>query len=426
METLTFDSLLGQEFGRLPEFLTALAVGLLIGLERERNQTAKAGLRTFTLVALVGALSAVLAEKFTAPSIIGVGLGAISIAIIAAYYHHHEKFHEKDPGTTTIVAVIVCYLLAVMVMTGFVRLAVILAILVTALLYFKAELSGVAHGLERRDLISILQFAVVTFVVLPLLPDQGFGPYAVLNPRHIWLMVVLISGVSLFGYVALRVLGQAHSALLLGLSGGLVSSTATTLSFSRYARENKGITDLSVTVIIAANLVLLLRLAVLAAVVSPVVLSVVAPILGIALIAGLVVFAFTKRHKTDATEISAPKITNPSELSTALGFAALYAAVLLLSAWLVDIADSKGIYAVALVSGLTDVDAITLSGLRLYGLGTVSIGQVATIIVLSIAANVTFKLGIALAVGGIGLFRRCLPAMVAVVVGAGTGLAIFT
>lgn len=426
METLTSDSLLSQEFVRLPEFLTALAVGLLIGLERERNPTAKAGLRTFTLVALVGTLSAVLAEKFTAPSIIGVGLGAISIAIIAAYYHHHEEFHEKDPGTTTIVAVIVCYLLAVMVMTGFVRLAVILAILVTTLLYFKAELSGVAHGLERRDLISILQFAVVTFVVLPLLPDQGFGPYAVLNPRHIWLMVVLISGVSLFGYVALRVLGQAHSALLLGLSGGLVSSTATTLSFSRYARENKGITDLSVTVIIAANLVLLLRLAVLAAVVSPVVLSVVAPILGIALISGLVVFAFTKRHKTDATEISAPKITNPSELSTALGFAALYAAVLLLSAWLVDIADSKGIYAVALVSGLTDVDAITLSGLRLYGLGTVSIGQVATIIVLAIAANVTFKLGISLAVGGIGLFRRCLPAMVAVVIGAGIGLAIFT
>jgi uncharacterized membrane protein (DUF4010 family) len=301
METLTFDALLGQEFVRLPEFLTALAVGLLIGLERERNPTAKAGLRTFTLVALVGASSAVIAEKFTAPSIIGVGLGAIAIAIIAAYYHHHEEFHERDPGTTTIVAVIVCYLLAVMVMTGFVQLAVILAILVTALLYFKAELSGVAHGLERRDLISILQFAVVTFVVLPLLPDQGFGPYAVLNPRHIWLMVVLISGVSLSGYVALRVLGQAHSALLLGLSGGLVSSTATTLSFSRHARADKSVTNLAATVIIAANLVLLLRLAVLAAVVSPVVLSVVAPILGIALISGLVVFTFTQRHKANIT-----------------------------------------------------------------------------------------------------------------------------
>jgi uncharacterized membrane protein YqaE (UPF0057 family) len=186
METLTFDALLGQEFVRLPEFLTALAVGLLIGLERERNPTAKAGLRTFTLVALVGASSAVIAEKFTAPSIIGVGLGAIAIAIIAAYYHHHEEFHERDPGTTTIVAVIVCYLLAVMVMTGFVQLAVILAILVTALLYFKAELSGVAHGLERRDLISILQFAVVTFVVLPLLPDQGFGPYSIRATSGSW------------------------------------------------------------------------------------------------------------------------------------------------------------------------------------------------------------------------------------------------
>lgn len=423
---MNLDWLADQGLDRLPEFLTALAIGLLIGLERERNPTAKGGLRTFALVALAGAAAAVLAAVFSAPSLIGVGLGAVAFTMIAAYYHHHEEFHDRDPGTTTIAAVIACYLLAAMVMSGYARLAVILAVLVTILLYFKAELRGAARGLERRDLISILQFAVVTFVVLPLLPDRGFGPYAVLNPRNIWLMVALISGVSLAGYVALRIIGPARGALLLGLFGGLVSSTATTLSFSRYARAQSAGTDLSATVIIAANLVLLLRLAVITAVVAPDTLIMVAPVLGVALLSGGVTYVFGSRRQGKDAQLSVPSIDNPFELRPALGFAALYAAVLLLSAWLVDLVGSEGIYAIAAVSGLTDVDAITLSSLRLYGTDTLSISQVTTAIVIAISANVAFKLAISFMVGGSDLFRRCLPAMTAVAVGAWVGLTLFT
>lgn len=424
--TMNLDWLTDQGLDRLPEFLTALAIGLLIGLERERNPTAKGGLRTFALVALAGAAAAVLAGVFSAPSIIGVGLGAVAFTMIAAYYHHHEEFHERDPGTTTIAAVIACYLLAAMVMSGYARLAVILAVLVTILLYFKAELHGAARGLERRDLISILQFAVVTFVVLPLLPDRGFGPYAILNPRNIWLMVVLISGVSLAGYVALRIVGPARGALLLGLFGGLVSSTATTLSFSRYARAQSAGTDLSATVIIAANLVLLLRLAVITAVVAPGTLIIVGPVLGVALLSGGATYVFSSRRHGKDAQLSVPAIDNPFELRPALGFAALYAAVLLLSAWLVDLVGSEGIYAIAAVSGLTDVDAIALSSLRLYGTSTLSISQVTTAVVIAVSANVAFKLAISFMVGGNDLFRRCLPAMAAVAVGAWIGLTLFT
>lgn len=423
---MNLDWLAEQGLNRLPEFLTALAIGLLIGLERERNPTAKGGIRTFALVALAGAAAAVLAAEFSAPSIIGVGLGAVAFTMIAAYYHHHEEFHEWDPGTTTIAAVIACYLLAAMVMSGYSRVAVILAVLVTILLYFKAELRGAARGLERRDLISILQFSVVTFVVLPLLPDQGFGPYSVLNPRNIWLMVVLISAVSLAGYVALRIVGPARGALLLGLFGGLVSSTATTLSFSRYARAKSAGIDLSATVIIAANLVLLLRLGVITAVVAPAALVIVAPVLGVAQLMGGATYLFSNwRHGKDA-QFSVPTIDNPFELRPALGFAALYAAVLLLSAWLVDWVGSEGIYAIAAISGMTDVDAITLSSLRLYGTNTLSIAQVATAVVIALSANVTFKLAISFVVGGSDLFRRCLPAMAAVSVGAFAGLMLFT
>lgn len=422
---MKLDWLIDQGLDRLPEFLTALAIGLLIGLERERNPTAKGGLRTFALVALAGAAAAMLATAFSAPSIIGVGLGAVTLTMIAAYYHHHEKFHEWDPGTTTIAAVMACYLLAAMAVSGYARLAVILAILATILLYFKAELRGVARGMERRDLISILQFAVITFVVLPLLPDRGFGPYGALNPRHIWLMVVLISGVSLAGYVALRVIGPTRGALLLGLFGGLVSSTATTLSFSRHARAQSVGSDLAATVIIAANLVLLLRLAVITAVVAPGALVIAGPVLGAALLSGTAAYALGSRRNGKDSQLSVPSINNPSELRPALGFAALYAAVLLLSGWLVDLAGSQGIYAIAVVSGLTDVDAVTLSALRLYNVDTLSVAQVATAVVFAVSANVTFKLAISLAVGGSDIFRRCLPAMAAVAAGAWAGLALF-
>ena len=423
---MSFDWLAGQGLERLPQFLTALAIGLLIGLERERKPTAKAGLRTFALVALSGAASAVLAQAFDAPSIIAVGLGVVAVTMIAAYYHHHEAWHEADPGTTTIAAVIACYLLGAMVMAGSERMAVILAVIATVLLYYKAELGGIARKLEPRDLTSILQFAVVTFVVLPLLPDREFGPYDALNPRQIWLMVVLISGMSLAGYVALRVVGRERGAVLVGLFGGLVSSTATTLAYSRHVRADGEATALAVTVIITANLVLLVRVTALAAILAPALLAVFIPPLGTALVAGSVVFLLGQRRGTSQPELAIPQIGNPTELRTALGFAAIYAVVLLLAAWLITLAGSWGVYAVAAISGLTDVDAITLSSLRMYGLGTLSAAQVTTAVLLAVSANALFKLGIVRVVGGVTLFRRCVPALAAMATGAWLGFALFT
>jgi len=423
---MNLDWLAEQGLERVPQFLTALAIGLLIGVERERNPTAKAGVRTFTIVALGGAASALLAEKLAAPSIVAVGLAAVALMMIAAYYHHHDKLLERDPGTTTIAAVIACYLLAAMVVMEQARLAVILAILTTILLYFKAELGGLARNLERRDLISILQFAVVAFVVLPLLPDRGFGPYAALNPRHIWRMVVLISGVSLVGYVALRFVGRERGAILLGFFGGLVSSTATTLAYSRHARTSAEHTALAVTVILIANLVLLVRLAALATVLAQDLLLVLLPVLGLALCAGGAVYAFGLLRHPYAGELTMPEISNPTELRAALGFAALFAVVLLVVAWVADLAGDKGLYAVALISGLTDVDAITLSNLRLHNLGRLSASQATTSIVFAVCANVAFKLGIVRVVGGAPLFRRCVPALAAMAAGAVLGLVLFT
>lgn len=418
--------LAGQDLEHLPSYLTALAIGLLVGLERERNPTAKAGLRTCALVSVGGAISGALAQSYTAPSIVAVGFGAVALMMIVAYYHHHEAFHERDPGTTTIAAVMACFLLGAMVMAGHARLAVALAILITVLLYFKAELGGAARRLERRDLVSILQFAVVAFVVLPLLPDRGFGPSDALNPRHIWLMVVLISGISLAGYVALRLVGLEHGPALLGLLGGLVSSTATTLAYARQARVTPELTPLATTVIVTANLVLLLRLFVLAALIAPALLSTLGVVLGAGLGAGAAVFGFAARRTAQGHELSSPPVSNPVELRAALGFAALYAVVLAVAAWLQPLAGSMGMYAVALASGLVDVDAIALSAFRLSALGALPASQVSGTITLAVLANTAFKLGVARFAGSGALARRCLPAMAAAAAGLAAGLLLVT
>ncbi len=431
--SLNFGWLQEQGLGNLPEFLLALAIGLLMGLERERNPNAKAGLRTFALIALIGAAATTLASVLDTPSIISTGLAVVGLIMIAAYYHHHDTQLELDSGTTTIATAVVCYLLAVMAMTDHARLAAIGAIIATALMYFKAELHGVAHKLERRDLVSILQFAAVAFVVLPLMPDKSFGPYGALNLHHFWLMVVLISGLSLFGYAALRLIGREHGAALLGVFGGLVSSTATTLAYSRYVgsynqQDQQGlerISSLAATVVIAANLVLLVRVTLLAAFVEPSILRVLAPVTISALLAGIAVAACRSRRDVIATELTIPEIKNPTELRAALIFSGIYVAVLLLSTWLVDVAGSKGMYTASLVSGLTDVDAITLSSLRLFGLGSLSSFQVTVSMVLAISANSVFKLGVVWVVGGRELFGRCFPAVATVVAVAASALLFF-
>jgi uncharacterized membrane protein (DUF4010 family) len=289
--------------------------------------------------------------------------------------------------------------------------AVMLAVAATALLYFKPELRGLLERFDRRDLLSVLQLAVLSFVVLPVLPDRDMGPFGALNPYRIWLMVVLIAAMGLAGYIALRLVGARHGALLLGLFGGLVSSTATTMAYSRHGRDPRFI-RIAAFVILVANLVVMVRVGAVTAVVEPRALPALAIVLGAALATGtLGTLAFWWRKLRDASELPVPDIKNPTEIRAALTFGALYGVVLLAAAWLADVAGSRGLYAVALVSGLTDVDALTLSALRLFALDKVSSLQAATAIAIAIGANLLFKLGLVLSLGGRPLARQViLPA----------------
>jgi uncharacterized membrane protein (DUF4010 family) len=390
----------------LPQFLTSLAIGLLIGLERERTPSAKAGLRTFALVAIFGTLSALLSTRLASPWLLIAGLLAVAGMIVAAYLNNpreplrQAQDRESDPGTTTVIALLLCYGLGAMIWFGLAKLAVMLAIAVTALLYFKPELRGLSQRLTRRDLVAVLQFSVLTFIVLPILPDRNFGPYDAVNPHQAWLMVVLISGISLAGYTALHMVGTRYGAPLLGFLGGLVSSTATTLLYAKNSRSNPTMAHLAASVIVIASMVVLLRLLVVSAVVAFGALPGLLPVLAGGFLFGLAVALYNWRKMSKATELYIPETSNPAELHTAIGFGLLYVAVLLGSAWMQDIAGSRGLYAVALVSGLTDVDAITLSSLRLFNLGQLSEHQTVTAIAIAFFSNIAFKFGMVVFIGG--------------------------
>ena len=409
---------LNGELAALPHFLTSLAIGLLIGLERERSPGSRAGLRTFALVAMFGTLAAMLSEKTTPWLLLG-GLLVVGMMTIAAYFR--AKDDTLDPGTTTVIAVLICYGLGATIWYDLTTLAIMLAIITTILLYFKTELHGISEKLSRRDSISVLQFAVLSFIILPVLPDQNMGPYEAINPHQIWLMVVLISGVSLAGYVALKLIGQHHGAVL-GLFGGLVSSTATTLVYARRSVENQSFMSLAVVVILIANLTVLIRLSIVSAVASPAILPQLLPVLGSGFLIGCTVTAYWWYRLNQQDGLPLPEIKNPTEITVAAAFGFIYGSVLLLSSWLSDIAGSTGLYTVALVSGLTDVDAITLSSLRLFELGKLNASEAVTAIALAILSNIGFKLGLIAFLGSSLLARQCVTGMLATAAGIGLAL----
>jgi uncharacterized membrane protein (DUF4010 family) len=410
----------GNGIEALPQFLTSLAIGLLIGLERERNPSAKAGLRTFTLVALFGTLSAMLASKTGSIWLLVAGLCIVGAMIIAAYINSPSE--EHDPGTTTIAALLVCYALGALIWYDQARLAIMLAITTTTLLYFKPELRGMTQRLTRRDLVSILQFLVLTFIVLPILPDQNYGPYGAFNPYQAWMMVVLISGLSLAGYVALNWTGHRYGPPLLGFFGGMVSSTATTLTYARLGKSNDSMLHLSAAVILIASEVVLVRLLLISAVISPAVLPRLLLPMGTGLAFGVIATLLVWKKLRTSADLPKPTSTNPTEISVALSFALIYVVVLLAAAWLSDIAGDKGLYAVAAISGLTDVDAITLSSLRLFELEKLSANHAVISIAIAFLTNMLLKFGLVLFIGGKNLALHVLSGFAAMTTGVALGM----
>jgi uncharacterized membrane protein (DUF4010 family) len=394
-----------ETLAHLHAFAISLALGLMMGLERERRGGTHAGLRTFALVGITGTATAMIAQQAASPWLLPVVAAGLVAMMISA--DHHRGDADETPDTTTTVA---------MLWHDYHQLAIALALATTALLYFKTELHGVTQRLTRQDIVSFLQFALITFVVLPVLPDQGYGPYGALNPYIIWLMVVLTSGLSLAGYATLRLSPQAGAVPLLGLLGGLVSSTATTLVFARQARDDARHTGSALVVITIANLVVLARVAVLAAVLAPSSLPALAPVLAAGLVAGAAppLRAWLAMRNSRAATL---ELDNPVNLRHALMFGALFAVVLVVSAAFHERAGEMGVYAIAAISGLADMDAIAISTFKLLTGGQLTAGQAAIAVVVALASNLAFKASMVLVIAGRAPAGRIAASFLAQLVG---------
>ncbi len=403
-------------------FVVSAGIGLLVGTERERKPTAKAGIRTFALIAVLGTACALLTQRLDSEWLVPAGFVLVGLTLASAYRVVPRTTGTEESGTTTVVAALLVYVLGALNLYGERTLAVALGIGMTALLYFKTELEGVATRLTPTDIRSMLQFGAVSAVVLPLLPNKSFGPYSVLNPFHIWLMVVLISGVSLAGYLAWRLTLARKGLLLSGLLGGLVSSTATTLVYARHARDATHTPSTALVIILLANGAMLARVMLLVLVVAPGVL----PRLALSIVPALLLAVPTLlphwRRAGDDKGDGTERLHNPTQLGSALLFAAVYALVLLAGAWLADVVGTGGLYGLAFLSGLTDVDAITLSSLRLTEQGNITAIVAAAAVTFAVAANLLFKATIAIVVGGRTLGRAAALAFAAPLVGLAGGL----
>jgi uncharacterized membrane protein (DUF4010 family) len=385
------------------QLAVSFGLGLLLGLEREQRGSSIAGIRTFPIVSLFGTVCAQVGQTLGG-WIVAVGLIALAAIVVCANFAQIKK-GTIDPGMTTEVAVLLLYVIGALIVVGYLTAAVVIAGAMAVLLHSKRPLHNFARAVGERDMRAIMQFVLLSLVILPILPSEDYGPFGVWNPFKLWLMVVLIVGISLGGYVAYKFLGTRAGSLLGGIIGGLVSSTATTVSYSRRTVPEAALAPLSAFVIMTASCISIVRVLVEVAAVAP------AQFMEIALpLTGMLVFCFLITvalfFPSRKQGIRMPEQKNPAELKPALVFGGLYALVLLAVAVAKQYFGSAGLYVVAVISGLTDLDAITLSTGQLAGSQKIDTSTAWRVILIAVMSNFLFKFGIVAALGSAGLTQR--------------------
>lgn len=422
------------DFATLRNFAIALLIGAMVGVEREKRRLSEGssgvgGLRTFIVMAQVGALAAWLGREIGTPWLFPAAILAAAGTLIAAYVANVRASPDTVGMTTEIAALEVC-LLGGACTLGYPELAVVLGVVTAAVLAYKQPLHGLVEKLGWDDIFAGLRLLIATFIVLPLLPNRTLDPWQSINPYALWLLVILISGLSLVGYVATRWLGPGRGAAVTGVTGGLVSSTAVTLSFARRSRDFRGSHSVSALAcgVLLAWTVMCARILVEIAVVHPRLLAVAWPPFvamgGVGLVAAWLFFRGSgPPTRGDGVADDVP-LRNPFSLREACRFALLFAAVLLAVHLVERYAPAGGVYVVALLAGITDVDAITLSladKARQGGDPAVAVQA----IFLAAAANTAVKAGLVAALGSVALRTRVAAATMVMLAAGAAALWLF-
>ena len=415
----------------IQNFAIAILIGALIGIEREKRRDTEVtigGIRTFVLLAMLGAAGGYLSRQFDTiwPLLAIVALGGITV--VAGFLIDADE-RKGQIGLITELAAIVVTVLAGLATLGQPALAVCLGIVVAALLAYKQPLHGLIDKIGWDDLFAGLRLLIASFIILPLLPDHTVDPWDALNPQKLWLLVVMISGLSMIGYVATRWLGPGRGTVITGLTGGLVSSTAATLAFSRQSKESgdaQAAAQMLAIGTLIAWAVMFFRVMVISFAVYPALLRELAvpmTAMGLACLASAGVLLWRRRSDATRSKPGEIAVSTPFTLTQATKFGLLFAVILLVVKIVGDLDLPGGLYVVAALAGLTDVDAISLSmAQHARGGGATLVATVA--IVIAALANTAVKAGMAASIGSAG-YRRLILAATGLIAVAGAAAIAF-
>ena len=400
----------------LQRLAIALAIGLIIGIERGWQQRDVAegerslGLRTHALASLLGGVWGAIVRGQGGSGLVALGLAFLVFASVSSVFRLREVRQQHTFGATTIVAAMLAFSLGALAVLGNTIAASAAGVVTACILALKPALHSWVKRLTWQELRAGLLLLAMTVILLPVLPDRDLGPLAAFNPHELWLMTVLIALVSFAGYVAVKVAGDQKGVLLAGLAGGLVSSTAVTLTMARLAIQNEGKVSLYVSGALFANVTMMLRVLGVASVFnSQISLWLAPPLVCAALSQGVVAWYLLKRSDSDTGAGRAVSVVNPFEMQVLLSFGALLALIGLLAKIAIGWAGSKGVFALAAVSGVADVDAITLSMARLAR-SELAAATASQAILLAVAVNTAAKAVLAWWIGGSRVGRGILLA----------------
>ncbi|WP_096285737.1 MgtC/SapB family protein [Mycobacterium ahvazicum] len=383
---------------QIQPFLVALAIGLLLGLERERSHSRRlpAGTRSFALLSLVGAITASFSEWAVL-----AGLVVVGALMTLAYF----RSSERDPGTTTAIAALAAYLLGALAYTR-PAVAVAIAVVVAGLLVSKTRIHRFAREIVSDvEVEDAIKFFVVALVILPLLPDQQLGPYGVLNPAKVWLLVVLLTGIGWVGYIGVRALGPERGVLVTGLAGGFVSATATTASMGRLGRTATSIRAPLASALLASLATFVQLLIVIALVDIEVLRSLWPPVVaGAVVLVGAAAFVYRggphRQNAAQDEEAGAAKATRPFALRPALVLAAVLTFALLVGRWGADMLGPKGVVLATFAAGLADAHAGAVAAASLAAKGDITVDTALVAVAAALGSNLLVKAVLAFTAGG--------------------------
>ncbi|MHA2761906.1 MgtC/SapB family protein [Vibrio harveyi] len=392
----------------------ALLLGAIVGTQRGwvmRNSvegSRVAGIRTFSLVGLLGGLVGILANLYT-PLLLGFALIALVILACIAFVIQQRK--SEDISITGVVSLVITFVLGSLAVSGEPVLAAAAAVITAVVLDNKRELHQALQRLQEYELDAALRLLLISIVLLPLLPNQAYGPWSALNPYEIWWMVVLIASISFVGYFAIKIGGAKRGILFTSVFAGLSSSTALTLQFSHLSREQSSISPLLASGILLSCGTMFPRLLIVLSVINPQLVTLLWPIVMIMMIALYFPAWWIWRRSEVGKVEQSNKQTNPLALQSALFFGVVLAVIMLLSHALSDLFGNAGVLILSALSGITDVDAISLA-LGRQSTQTLSVETAALGILIAASVNTVVKMGMVVAIGDKALWRRVAPVMV--------------